>query len=199
MTSIPRREEFDVSHRVYEWLREIGEITQTVDPSNNDEAINALLALFKGIEQEIEELKNTIDENSSNLYAIESLKETVNDLVDVLDTNSLLSGKIQSLQDTVDSLPEESEISLFKAFKGLEVITSEYVGLFVSPNLTEDVPINEILGEGECFVEINTDQPVSSSTLVTSQFINNTTVRLTRGAAADSVGYSLKVKDFRNG
>lgn len=109
---IPPRQDFNVSEQVYEWLRGLSTEIQKQDNESTEDQINTLLGFFQ------------------------SLESKLNDVQNLTDTNELLSAKIRQLEESISLLPEESELSLYKAFLAANEVKSgvlksvEYRGQF---------------------------------------------------------------------
>jgi len=196
MERIPSRNEFDVPHQVYEWFRELSDTVQKIENEDQDEGINILLGFFKGISEEIDLLRDEVDSKELENAQLKGLMSEIESLNQQLDTSDLLNAKIKELEETISLLPEESELSLFKAFKGLEVKTYEYKGTVLAGVVFLDVNITEILGQGESIVEA-TSTTIESANL-TSEIISSTTVRLSRIDTVNDSDYVIKIKDYRN-
>lgn len=201
-TKIPPRSEFKVTEEIFEFFRSITVALDEIDRNDSDDKINSLLGLFKQLEDSIRNLTDITDNPDVTILSMVNALNGVIDRLSLIDTTELLNAKIRELEETVSLLPEESELSLFKAFKGLEVKTYEYTGTIAAASLTANVAITGIIGQGECFVEIRTPGdgtfPLSSD-YVTSEFTSSTNVILTRNNSASTINYVLKVKDFQNG
>lgn len=217
---IPPREDFNVSHQVYEWLRALSTAIQSLNDDDKSEAINALLGLFKSLEEDFNNLNNLLDnkeiENAQFkkiLNDVEQLKADVDRdnllesklkkalteidrLKNELDTNEIINAKIKQLEESIALLPEESELSLFKAFNGLKVLTSEFKGTIAASTFFVDVAVPEIIGNAEVFVEATSI--VSESADITSEILTPFFVRLSRNYATDAADYVIKLKEYRN-
>lgn len=112
---IPPRQDFNVSEQVYEWLRGLSTEIQKKDNESTEDQINTLLGFFQ------------------------SLESKFNDVQNLTDTNELLNAKIRQLEESISLLPEESELSLYKAFLAANEVKSgvlkpvEYRGTFQVP------------------------------------------------------------------
>jgi len=172
---IPPRSEFNVSEQVYEWLRSLQKKIEKQESEDNTDSINTLIGFLNEIESELDRARDEID------------------------TTELINAKIEQLKETVDSLPDENDILQYLGLNKLTVKTYEYTGTFASPDLTTSVNITKILGQGECSVEVSSNQPLSSDALISSRLADSETIELKRGTASTSTQYVLKVRDNRNG
>lgn len=197
-TRFPPKENFNqFPEQVVEFFRSLSDAAQRQEDLDISSAIGRLNALIEELGARVDEIEAS--QNQSQI----TFEEQINNLSEVLEsllrTNVEQRDRIQNIEDEISTLPNHSELNAIRSMPRLEVLTYEYSGTFASPDLTTDVNITEIRGQGECFIEISTNQPISGSVEVTSEILNATTIRLTRGSGTDSVQYVLKVKDYRNG
>lgn len=197
-TRFPPKENFNqFPEQVVEFFRSLSDSVQRQEDLDISSAIGRLGALIEELGERVDEIESS--QNQSQMTFEEKINNVSEVLESLLGTNVDQRDRIQAIENEIATMPSDSDINAIRNTPRLEVLTYEYSGTFTSPDLTTDVSITEIRGQGECFVEISTNQTISSSVEVTSTILNSTTVRLSRGAGTDSVQYVLKVKDFRNG
>jgi len=196
-TILPPRRDFDVSEQVYEFFRSLTSKTKNIDKNSVDDQISMLIGFFDKLNKELININDIVNDSeiqtAKNLAIIKSLD--LNEIV--LNTNNSINAKIRKLEELLSLVPEESELSLFKAFKSLEIKTYTYSGTMTT--LTKNITVSELIGQSECFIEVNTAGASIQSTLVTSDITSSTNILLTRQDATNNINYILKVKDHING
>ena len=121
---IPPRQEFNVSHQVYEWLRSLSVAIEKLDSDEegSEESINILLGLFSEIDGKIRSLENELDAKEFVQHEFESLKRELKSISSHIDTSDELNAKISELENKLNSIP--GRLSRAKFNSSLEISNS---------------------------------------------------------------------------